>query len=68
MSRTSSVEFLTLAILESKYQHQQCSEDIELTTNLIIDEYSLSTNVLIKRDVDIAILKFIIDITLHLDA
>ena len=38
MSRTSSVEFLRLAILESKYQLQQCSEDVEVTTNLIIDE------------------------------
>ena len=68
MSRTSSVEFLRLAILESKYQLQQCSEDVEVTTNLIIDEYSLSTYLLIKRDVDIAILKFIVDITLRLDA
>ena len=68
MSRTSSVEFLRLAILESKYQLQQCSEDIEVTTNLIIDEYSLSTYLLIKRDVDIAISKFIVDITLRLDA
>ena len=68
MSRTSSVEFLRLAILESKYQLQQCSEDIEVTTNLIIDEYSLSTYILIKRDVDNAISKFIVDITLRLDA
>ena len=36
VSRTSSVEFLRLAILESKYQLQHCSEDIEVTTNLII--------------------------------
>ena len=68
MSRTSSVQFLLLAILESKYQLQQYSEDIEVTTNLIIDEYSLSTYLLIKRDVDIAISKFIVDITLRLDA
>ena len=68
MSRTSSVEFLRLAILESKYQLQQCSEDVEVITNLIIDEYSLSTYLLIKRDVDIAISKFIVDITLRLDA
>ena len=68
VSRTSSVEFLRLAILESKHQLQQCSEDIEVTTNLIIDEYSLSTYLLIKRDVDIAISKFIVDITLRLDA
>ena len=57
-----------LAILESKYQLQQCSEDVEVTTNLIIDEYSLSTYLLIKRDVDIAISKFNVDITLRLDA
>ena len=68
VSRTSSVEFLLLAILESKYQLQQCSEDIEVTANLIIDEYSLSTYLLIKRDVDIAISKFIVDTTLRLDA
>ena len=68
MFRTSSIEFLRLAILESKYQLQQCSEDVEVTTNLIIDEYSLSTYLLIKRDVDIAISKFIVDITLRLDA
>ena len=68
VSRTSSVEFLRLDILESNYQLQQCSEDVEVTTNLIIDEYSLSTYLLIKRDVDIAISKFIVDITLRLDA
>ena len=67
VSRTSSVEFLRLAILESKYQLQQCSEDVEVTTNLIINEYSLSTYLIIKRDVDIAISKFIVDITLRLD-
>ena len=68
MSRSSSMEFLRLAILESKYQHQQCSEDVEVTTNLIMDEYSLSTYLFIKRDVDIAIWKFIVDIALRLDA
>ena len=66
--RTSSIEFIRLAILESKYQLQQCSEDVEVTTNLIIDEYSRSTYLLIKRDVDIVISKFVVDITLRLDA
>ena len=55
VSRTSSIVYLRLAILESKYQLQQCSEDIEVTTNSIVDAYSLSTYVHIKRDVDIAI-------------
>ena len=68
VSRTSSVEFLRLAILESKYLLQQCNEGVEVTTNLIIDEYSLSTYLLIKLDVDIAISKFIVDITHRLDA
>ena len=68
MSRTSSIELLRLAVLESKYLLQQCSEDIEATTNLIKDGYSLSTYLFIKRDVDIAISTFIVDITLRLDA
>ena len=68
VSRTSSIEFIRLAILECRYHLQQCSEDIEVTTNLIIDEYTHSTYLLIKRDVDIAISKFIVDITLRLDA
>ena len=68
VSRTSSVKFLRLAILESKYQLQQCSDDVEVTTNLIMDEYSLSTYLLIKRDVELAISKFIEDIDLSLDA
>ena len=54
MSRTSSIEFIHLSIFEGKYQLQQCSEYIEVTTNSIMDEYSLSTYPLIKRDVDIA--------------
>ena len=39
VSRTSSIEFLRLTNLESRYQLQQCSEDVEVTTNLIIDEF-----------------------------
>ena len=67
VSRTSTVEFLRLAILECIYQLQQCSEDVEATTNLNMDEYSLSTYLLIKRDVYVAMYEFIVDITLRLD-
>ena len=65
VSRTSSLEFLRLTILEGKFFIQQCSEDIEPTSNSIIDEYSHSTYLLIKCDVDIAISKFITETKLR---
>ena len=68
MSRTYSIEFIHLSIFESEYQLQHCSEYIEVTTNSIIDEYSLSTYPLIKRDVDIAFSKWIVDITVRWDS
>ena len=60
--------FFAFGHFGKKYQLQQCSEDVEVTTNFIIDEYSLSTYLLIKRDVDIAISKFIVYIKQRIDA
>ncbi|KAJ8031266.1 Deleted in malignant brain tumors 1 protein [Holothuria leucospilota] len=46
----------------------KCLEDIETTTNNIIDKYSLSSYLSIKRDVDTAVSNFILKTRKRLDA
>jgi len=55
---SSSVHLLKLIIEESAIILRQCHKDIEEITNEIIDRFSLTVYLKIKKDVDISLLSF----------